>query len=502
MENIKQIQLPDIFSKWFINDQADIKIPYQMAQSVQNIRLANKVSIPRKWYATKINMWTASWIKWIWTYNKKLVFTYNWHIYLTDEAVWLTTDLWVLNTGVNTKDYGPSITAYWSKLMIFNGWIPQVWDWATLSNITTIDAWYLPNVAEIFKNSQWISNWTSVYVRSQPATAANPEYIYIFDSLADSPQVVETANIVALKSTLQSLYIFTETEILEFQNSYWSTWYPIVNKISEWSSPWSNNSITSANNTIFFLTKENKIKTINLVPGIPNSQVWELSNIKDNSIQWYIDDNLHADQHLATCQRYDLDSLVKFNVRSKTASTNDLVLIYDLKNSTWLLDTEKNFWTNWININWKTYVWSATTGKIYQDEVGKTDDTAAITVKRKTKLFDFWNPTIRKALREMKVSWSINLDTSIQLTCEVDTEVVKTEYLDKYLVSNDVVWIKSVNVKYPFRKVFSRWDLYEKGYTFAFEFIATGTNLDFTLEYMDTWMAVVWEGAQNELFEK
>ncbi len=505
MENIKQIPLPDVFSKGFINDKADIKIPYQMAQSLQNLRLYNKVSAPRKGFATKINMWLATGIKWIWTYNNKICFTYNWHIYLTDTSIALTTDLGVLNTWTATQDFWPSITSFWDNLMIFNGWVPQLWNGTTLADITTIDSGYKPYIAEMFDNSQWISNWTASVIRSKPAISTFPGNTYIFDVTTECPIKTLTSPVVAIKSTIQALFTFCENEIHQFNNSYQSATTPpepIFNKIYEWIGPWSNNSVTAANNTVFFLTKDNKIKTINYIPGIPNSQVWELSNLEDNSIQQYIDDNLHADQHLCTCERYDLDALVKFNVRSKSALHNDLVLIYDLKHKTWLLDTEKKFWTNGVSVAWKYYIWSNFTWKLYQDEVGKTDDTAAITFKRKLKLFDFWNPTIRKVLREMNISWTINLSTNIQLTCEVDWVVVKTEYLDKYLVSNDQFWIKTVDVPYAFRKVFSRWDLLEKGYTYTFEFIATGTNLDFTLEHLTVWVWAIWEWSQNELFEK
>lgn len=505
MENIKNIPLPDIFSKWFINDKSSIKQPYQMAQSVQNIRVNNKITTQRKGFITLINMWGATSIKSLYNYNNKLVFIYNWDIYITNTALTLATNLWVLNTWVNTKDFWPSINSYWDLLMIFNGWIPQLYDWSTLSDITTIDAWYLPNTAEIFSNSQWITNWTWSLIRSKPAISTFPTNLTIFNDVSESVIKTVSSPVVALKSNIQALFIFTENQIYQFNDTYQTGTTPpapVFNKIYDWQGPWSQNAVCAANNTVFYISKENKIKTINYQPWIPNSQVWDLSNLENNSIQEFIDEELNADQHLSTCQWYDKESLIKFNLRSKLSAYNDLVLIYDLKNNTWLLDSWKNFWTNWVMINWKSYVWSSTTGKIYEDEAWKNDDWLAMTCKRKTKIFDFWDQTIRKILRQLKIWGSINLNTQIKITCETDNVITKTEYIDKFLVSNDTFWIKVDNIKYPFRKAVSRWDLYEKWYAYSFNFEATWTDLDFTLETMNVWVWVVWDWIKNELFEK
>lgn len=505
MENTKTIQYNGVFSKWFIKDKSGQFTPDSFASVLENMRIWSWVSSSRKWFITRINNWTATPIKWIWQHNQKLVFSYDSDVFITNNDITLATNIWTLNTWSFTTNYWPSFTSYWSNLMIFNWGVPQKYDWTTLSDITTIDSWYKPIMAEIFSNSQWISNWTATVIRSQPANSTSPNNIYVFNDASESVVKTVESPVVWIKNALSNLYIFCENHIYAFSNWYDSTTTPpapIFQKIYEWQWAVNNNSITSSNSAVFFLTRENKIKTINYVPWVANSVVWELSNAEWNSIQGWIDENLHLDQSLANAYYFDVDQLIKFNVRSKTSSYNDLVIVYDIKNNTFIIDKGKSFWTKNISLKWLNFVGSSTTWKIFTDEYGSTDDWAAITSKRRLKEFTFWDPTIRKVLREMKISGKINLNTTINVNIYIDWTLESTHKIDKSIFSNEFLWIKTDNVLYNFRKSISKWELFEKWYIFEIEFTATWTDLNFVLEHINLTVGAIGDTLRNELFDK
>ena len=66
----------------------------------------------------------------------------------------------------------------------------------------------------------------------------------------------------------------------------------------------------------------------------------------------YLNEVLDDSQELAFWYFYDPDKTVKFHVRSKWSSYNDLVVVYDMVNKTFHVDTNKKFWSYCV-LNWK-----------------------------------------------------------------------------------------------------------------------------------------------------
>jgi hypothetical protein len=251
------------------------------------------------------------------------------------------------------------------------------------------------------------------------------------------------------------------------------------------------------------LTKDKKIKTINFISWITNPQVWELSNQRDYSIQGWLNENLHDDQSKSVAWYYEVDNLVKFYVRWKTSTYNNICIVYDIRNQSFSIDIWKNFWTETIYINWKYFAWDNVNWNIYEDETWWDDNWNDIEFIRETRDFNFSNPWIRKLIREMILAWSMNLNVLLQIFIYWDyDEELKDVYIDKNTISNSVFWIKTENKLYKFRKVFSKWELYEKWYNFKFKFYAKWKDMQLSLDFAAIRLWVIWNWALNELIEK
>lgn len=510
MENTKELKLSWLFQWWMYNNRNLSQTPYQYASYFQNGRVYSKTSMPRKWYAQQIEVWTETdvWIRWLYNFNSKFALWYNGNLYISPENLSSVSDKWALEVNATyTQDIWPSFISYWKYLMALNwGDNCQVYD-EDEDTVSTF-SWAAQNAImwDILSNSMWISQWKYAVVRSKPATSVNPENIFDFNTPVDSPVKTFSWKVLWIKSSLSTLYVFTEWEIHYFQNSYneqdWLS-IPVFNKIYDWSAVVSSKAITSIDNTVFFLTKDKKIKSIKYVSWITNPQIWEVSNQKTNSIQGWLDDNLDDDQSMATSSYFEPDNLIKFNVKSVWATYNDTVVIYDLKNQTFYIDKWKNFWTETVQINWNYYVWDVNQWLIYKDEFWWSDNWNDIEFIRDTREFNFWNPAIRKLMREMLIAWSINLNTTIQIMLFWDyDEELKDIYLDKNIVSNSVFWYKTINKLYRFRRVFTKWELYEKAYNYTFRFYAIWKDMDFSLDFATVRLWILWDGNLNELVEK
>lgn len=93
---------------------------------------------------------------------------------------------------------------------------------------------------------------------------------------------------------------------------------------------------------------------------------------------------LDADQTDAFAYYDPVNQLVKWHVKTRGASANNLVIIYDRQRDTWLVDDNKNF-IDGVNFNGRNYVLSALAPLLYEDEVGDSDDGQRVRMFRASK---------------------------------------------------------------------------------------------------------------------
>lgn len=127
-----------------------------------------------------------------------------------------------------------------------------------------------------------------------------------------------------------------------------------------------------AGDKIFFLTADKKIKTIDYVQGIDDVRVGELSDDEKVGIPNFMN-NLNDDLSKSFAFYDQKNKLIKFFVRSKNSLTNDLCIIWDLVNKTFLVDDNK-FYGILVNHNNKVYAGSCLNSVTYEDETGSDDD--------------------------------------------------------------------------------------------------------------------------------
>jgi len=363
-----------------------------------------------------------------------------------------------------------------------------------------------PSIIEMYNKRlyiAWLSNRKSTLITSQWFIINERDLIDFWPNRIRKPVIsVREGDIVWIKASWNNLYLFDTIWTLMLT---WFNWAinPVFEYLDKSTVPVSNKTIVTADNLVFVLTRDKKIKSIWYTPWITNPSIAELSNLEWQSIQNYLNEVLDNSQELAFWYFYDPDKTVKFHVRSKWSSYNNLVIVYDMVNKTFHIDTNKKFWSYCV-LNWKYYTWSNIDWKIFQDETWANDNWVAITSIRELKLFDFWDSTVSKIMRELRLSWMIDLNTTIHMKLYADEELVFDEIISRSLVDNQFYWNKVENKLYQFRKEMSKWDIYARWYTYKIVFEATWTteSIWFVLNQLSTRVWGVWLIWKNELFEK
>ena len=301
---------------------------------------------------------------------------------------------------------------------------PYVYDGSTLSAVSTYTAGTKPRFGASFANFTWIAGgdvYSNILYISRPITATHPEYCYDWvGSGADS--IVCKANIEALASTLDRLFIFQSDRIEWINRNSYTT---IAGSLAFYTNPFakgeqiaSPSSAIVAGDKILYLTKSKKIKAINYAVGV--DQV-EISQISDDPITGINDFMATLNDDLSqTWGYYDAEAKqAKWYVRSQNSTINDLTLIYDLVAKTFLVDDNK-FFSCVTDHNAKIYAGSMLNGTTYQDETGYDDDGAPIAWYRISAPFPFGFPAKNKIWTGVDLTGTINTITTIQQDILID----------------------------------------------------------------------------------
>jgi len=230
----------------------------------------------------------------------------------------------------------------------------NVFDWETLTQVNLENSWIIEYCR--WYSFLWVDN--ILYI-SRPVTLTNPEYAYDF-TWTGSQQIVYNEKITSLKSTQNGLYIFLETR-LEFlwanslQNVAWSATF-ISTPVWEWSAPISNKCIVGSWDTLFRISKNLQVQTVNYQAWILNPIIWELSARPIVWIKEFLT-TISMDQPNSFWFYNENDKTIQFFIRSAWSLFNDYVLVYDLVNDTWNIDTNKNY-NGMVKIGYGYYLYS------------------------------------------------------------------------------------------------------------------------------------------------
>lgn len=529
------------FSKWLCDWAWDNRMPYAYSTDLRNVRIVNQVTTVRKGYKTVVDdiVWTT--VRWLASNNwnlyaivdsklKRVNFTTN----NFDNIGSLSSD-----TDVNTLTYGkytmlftwnrpyiydwttlstlstfvanitPTIAFSWAWLNDFSillsgntDWLPHTynividWTWtpdtfkwnidwwtyttgvaitwwsqtlnAWVSNVsikfnattwhTLNDTWTLtqlsnsnPRFWEEFLNFTWIAWWTdftNVIYQSRVITPTNPEYSYDW-VWSGANQIIMKSDIQWLASTISRLIIFTDKSIEYIdRNSYTTIWWVLnfyPNPIAQWVKLANNRCCPSAWEKVFFLTADKKIKTIDYIQGIDDLKVWDLSDDEKVGIPNFMN-NLNDDLSDSVGFYDQKNKLIKFFVRSKNSLTNDLCIIWDLVNKTFLVDDNK-FYSILTNHDNKVYAWSCLNSTVYQDETWEDDDSWDISWYRYSAILQNGRAWKNKMYTWYSTSGTINSQTAIRKDIILDWYIIDSSTIEKdwmiswWTASSQTAWI-------------------------------------------------------------
>lgn len=328
---------------------------------------------------------------------------------------------------------------YGKYTIILTGiWYPRVYDNTTLSQLTST------NLA-VNTNSSFGSRYAgftvvnsnldkNIITVSRPITLANQEYAYDW-VWSNSETLTFWWEVMGMISTLQFLWIFTSETIEYIGRDNLTTTGGIASlfsiPISKGDIVMNPDCITGANEFIFYLTKGKKIKTINYREGNPTPQVAVISDAIDEFMQ----NNLHDDQSSAFSVYDQQENLVKFYVRTKDSTVNNLCIVRDMEHLTFFFDMDKYY--IWVVELWeKYYAGSPYIYRVLQDEVGTDDDDYAVNRRFESSKITLGNPVMQKNWRGHRLAGKINMDAIINREFAVENKVVMSKVID----SSTIPW--------------------------------------------------------------
>ena len=229
------------------------------------------------------------------------------------------------------------------------------------------------------------------------------------------------SEIEAISSNKGRVYIFTEKTIEVLTKDT----VTVGSVTSRYTTPiaWENRvassrSVVVADDRIFFFAKGNKVRALEFIPWVTDISVGDLSDRAGQSIQRFLD-SLDEDQ--SSCFGYynKEKKQVYFHLKEKWEPFNNVVLVYDVINDNFLIDTNK-FFSDVDKCDGKYYAGSDTNGEIYLDDTGNMDNGQSILRERRNAPLSFWNPNIRKEFREVNIYGEIEDWASIDVEVLVD----------------------------------------------------------------------------------
>lgn len=408
-------------------------------------------------YPRATTSYVFSW-SWVNDFNVILAFFWDWKKHTWEIIIdWTGTpntfkyniDGWAFIVSENILNSVQEIT-YWDNTILIEFWDTTgyaIWDKRTVTQTENSK----PRFWEEFLNFTWIVWWwdlSNIIYQSRPIISTNQEYCYDW-VWSWANQLIMKSNIQWLVSTVSRLIIFTDTSIEYIdRSSYVTIWWILnfyPNPIAQWVKLANNRCCVSAWEKVFFLTADKKIKSIDYIQWIDDLKVWDLSDDEKVGIPNLM--NSLNDDLSESVGFYDQkNKLIKFFVRSKTSLSNDLCIIWDLVNKTFLVDDNK-FYSILENHDNKVYAWSCLNSTVYQDESWEDDDWWDISWYRYSAILQNGRPWKNKMYTWFSTSWTINSQTKINKDVILDWDIIDSSTIEKdwmitwWTASSQTAWI-------------------------------------------------------------
>ncbi len=313
---------------------------------------------------------------------------------------------------------------------------PWVYDGSTLVQLSSsnMDSWTNPSFWTTFAWFTVIndSKMPNVLHISVPITTVAQTNAYDWKSTWAQTLTFQSPVLWCI-GTLDNLWVFTEKTVQRMDKSNLSNTGGISGL---YTTPFSSgyqlaspDSVVAAWDVIFFLTKNNKIGNINFKQYVSQPQMDIISNVFGNSIDEYMINSLDSDQSDSFALFDRQYNIVKFRCQSIDSTVDDVTVIWDIQNQTWLKDNNK-FVSCGCILNDQIYTGSAFSFVVYADEFGNDDNWEWIERLYASSQMIIWWPADVKQFRGAQIAWQLNNLTNIRWQVLIDWSSVfdKTIY--------------------------------------------------------------------------
>ena len=422
----EQIILKQKFSKGFAKTLGDNTVPVQYAKFIRNLRIRDLGITPRLWVVTLYDGTASGTI--YGAYGDSVTGRYFRHF----EDKWEEIDI---NTGALT-DRSSALTLpkvkthifqYAKYIIICTGTtLPYVFDTSTNTLIlsTELDAGIFPNFGASFNGFTFLAAGNKVYT-SKPVTAALPGNAIKWKTTeSDTRQLPYDQNVTGLRGNLERLWIFTDENIEYIDpntiSSVWSTTNIFSQKFAQNQQIINHECVVPVWSKLFYITKGKKIRAINYTAGIAQLQVSDVSDVPLVGIDWFMQEDLANTQEDCVGIFDDERNLIKRYMKTRYSLVNDICVAYDVINTAFLCDDNKNFGTI-TNVGSRIFATTSTkSNQVFEEETGGSDYGKKITCVYETQDMRQWQSNLKKFYRGAEFGGKINDFTQIEAESYVD----------------------------------------------------------------------------------
>lgn len=532
------------FTKWMIDDKGRNKIPAYFSGYIRNARIQNGSITVRKGRKYVI--------KHRWPVRNIIRGGKEWYVVDWNMDLFRSTDL-ISRTNIGyvwpaTTSGEVNFISYWEYLIILNGNTPYYYKYGTGSAIV------VPNAnLTMTAPSPNLSNpiiWTQFtgFTFVAGGTASTENILYISKPiLMDSPQNsfnwstaagatgamwgnrVFTSRILGMVANYNNLYVFCEKTIEVISRSSisadnYGNNVTYSTPIGDWDILASHRSVVIASQKVFYLTKNLEIKCIWYTPWITDPQIGELSHREWQGIRLFMQDQLDFDQSKAYGYYNKRDNTIAWYLKSKGSAYNNICIIYDLVNDSFLVDELLSRFEYYICIaQWwqdgRKILGGNSNGDVYSEQheenwVGYYRDdlseigSTPIRFEYNTPNISMWEPRAEKLFSWVATAWAMNTSTILNKSVYVDWQLQFQKQFTYNSIKNSekkllniggvdrTSWLQQYN---PFHYVADQWMLRKKGKTIRVQYLCQTNDSDF---YLD-WLSINAEATGNvELNDK
>jgi hypothetical protein len=256
---------------------------------------------------------------------------------------------------------------------------------------------------------------------SRAGTKASPTNILDFSG-SGSDALYFKSKIMWLAATREQLFVFTEdsVEIISYTDN--GGVLTLVSVPIAWSNqPANPKMVVKTDDLVFFRTKDNQMKSLNYMQWVTERVVWDVSHRPNLSIKDFTD-TLDEDQSTSFGYYDRAEKTIHRHLKQKWEPMPNIVLVYDMNNDSFYIDTNKFFRCVASHKN-KYYAGSSFATIVYQDNNWTTDDWTPIEWQRKSALYSVGSPDYRKEFRQVNVFWEKQDWVEIDVSVLVDWQV-------------------------------------------------------------------------------